>query len=272
MDTGLAACYRKLETLRIADFQTLERQTPPISHNEILQVLASFKQKSPGNDGLTKYHLTNLPDNMTANLTSIFNLCLASGHFPLPWKSSSMIFIPKPGKSPLDHSNYRPISLLNVAGKALEKIINKRLYDKLDDLGLHNDRQHGFRKNRGTGTATGLLYELIAVAKANNSRVNVVFRDISKAFDRVWHDGLTWKMIVAHLPDYLIRIIHNYLRDRNIEIRIGNYLGPRFSALCGVPQGGCLSPTLFNFYTHDLPTPLGNNEDIIYADDITQVI
>ena len=116
------------------------------------------------------------------------------------------------------------------------------------------------------------MYELIAKAIANKNKINIVLRDISKAFDKVWHNGLRYKLRNSPFPNYLIRIISNYLQDRTAKIRIGNYIGPEFPFLSGVPQGGCLSPTLFNFYTKDTPTPSGNNEQIIYADDITQII
>ena len=183
-----------------------------------------------------------------------------------------MIFIPKVGKSPKDHINYSPISLLNIPGKIFEKIINNRLIQHLEINNLQNPRQHGFRKNRGTNTATAILYETIATAIGNKNKVNLVLRDISKAFDKVWHEGLKYKLIQANLPNYLIRIISNYLDNRTATIKIGQYVGPRFPLLSGVPQCGCLSPTLFALYTADVPPPSGMNEMIIYADDITQIV
>ncbi|WP_368666157.1 reverse transcriptase domain-containing protein, partial [Nocardioides antri] len=95
---------------------------------------------------------------------------------------------------------------------------------------------------------------------------------MSKAFDKVWHNGLKYKLITKALPKFLIRILSNYLDDRTASIRMGSYVGPPFDLLSGVPQRGCLSPTLFSFYTSDLPPPSGKNEHIIYADDITQII
>ena len=130
----------------------------------------------------------------------------------------------------------------------------------------------GSQKNRGTDTATGLLYELIATAKANNNKINVALRDIGKAFDKVWHQGLIYKLLTKNIPKYLVKILNSYLENRYARIKINNYIGPPFKLLSGVPQGGCLSPSLFNFYTHDIPSPTVCSEHIIYADDITQVI
>ena len=209
---------------------------------------------------------------MIQNLAIIFNASLAIGYYPQQFKNSIMIFIPKEGKSPIEHINYRPISLLNIPGKILEKIFNNRILQHLEMNNLQNPRHHGFRKNRGTHTAIAILSEFISTAIGNGNKVNVVLRDISKSFDKVWHDGLRIKLIQANLPSYLIRIISNYLENRTAAIRIGTFIGQKFPLLSGVPQGGCVSPTLFALYTADLPPPSGNNESIVYADDITQII
>lgn len=250
----------------------LEQETILVNNREVKNIINSFKQRAPGNDRITKYHLTHLPENIITNIKNIYNASLSIGYFPKLWKISQMVLIPKAGKSPTQHINYRPISLLSILGKGLEKIINKKLIDKLNELELNNPRQHGFRKDRGTETAIGIIYELIATAKANKLRTNLILRDISKAFDKVWHEGLIYKLISGKLPNYIIRIIFDYLQNRKAQIKINNYIGPSFNLCSGVPQGGCLSPTLFNYYTHDLPPPISNSEYIAYADDITQII
>jgi hypothetical protein len=254
------------------DIRRLDQQTIPITTEEIRKTIATFKQRSPGEDGLTKYHLTHLPPNMLRTFLSILNASLTLGQYPAPWKTSIMVFIPKPGKSPLQHQNYRPISLLSVPGKTFEKLINRRLMTFLTINNLHLHNQHGFRPGLGTSTATALMYEHVAVGRANKLKLNIILRDISKAFDKVWHQGLVFKIMTNNFPDYLIRIIYSYLQDRNAKIRIGEFVGEAFSLDSGVPQGGCLSPTLFNFYTHDLPEADGQSINLVYADDITQII
>ena len=250
--------HQILNPLEITNFNALRNETELISTREIKNIIKTFKQRAPGEDTLTKYHLEKVPPNMIRNLAIIFNASLAIGYYPQQFKNSIMIFIPKEGKSPVEHINYRPISLLNIPGKIFEKILNNRIIQHLEMNNLQNPRQHGFRKNRGTHTAIAILSELIATAIGNGNKVNVVLRDISKAFDKVWHDGLRIKLIQANLPSYLIRIVSNYLENR-IAIRIGTFIGQKFPLLSGVPQGGCLSPTLFALYTADLPPPSGNN-------------
>ena len=185
----------------------------------------------------------------------------------------TMIFLPKPNKTPFEHINYRPISLLEVPGKIFEKLFNKRLLTLLDDRGLHNKRQHGFRPKRGTDTALAILHETVATHRGNLMSVDWVFRHISWAFDKVWHDGLRSKLRTAQLSDTMTRILSNYLADRTATVRIGDYFWQTFQLKSGVPQSGCLSPTLLNLYNkHDMTDPCGNTEYIAYADDVTQII
>ena len=107
--------------------------------------------------------------------------------------------------------------------KICEKVLNHRLLRLIDDKQLHNKRQHGFRPNRLTDKALAILHVTIAAHKGNGMTVDMVSRDISRAFDKVWHDGLRYKLRTEHLPDKLTRTLCNYLSDRKATIRIGNY-------------------------------------------------
>ena len=99
-------------------------------------------------------------------------------------KRQSTHILPKEGKSPIEHiNNYRPISLLNIPVKILEKILINRIIQHPEMNNLQNPRQHGFRKNRWTHTATAILSETIAIALGNGNKVNVVLKDLGKAFD-----------------------------------------------------------------------------------------
>ena len=90
---------------------------------------------------------------MAMNLNYIFNHSIAIGFFPEIFKQAVMIFLPKPNKSPYHRINYRPISLLEVPVKLLEKILNRRLLTLIEIKELHNNRQPGFRPVSGTHTA-----------------------------------------------------------------------------------------------------------------------
>ena len=240
---------------------------------EIKHIIRHSKQSAPGQSGITRIHLLHLPDNIIETIVNIFNALLSTGHFPQQWKVAIMIFLLKSLKSPYQHTNYRPISLLETIGKIYERILNNRTNQSISDLNLHNPRQHGFRKNRSTQTALATLTESISKYKSKQrSKINIILRDLSKAFDRVWHTGILYKLHINNFPTFLLRSINSFLFNRQAHIRINNFIGPAINIYCGVPQGSPLSPNLFNFYTHDLPPPLQHTDYISYADDITQII
>ena len=94
----------------------------------------------------------------------------------------------------------------------------------------------------------------------------------AKAFDKVWHRGLKYKILQLQLSDIVEKILCSFLDDRTAQIKM--YGGPsqKFDLKSGVPQGSILSPTLYIFYTADIPPPGPGATDIMFADDITQVI
>ncbi|GFV54379.1 RNA-directed DNA polymerase from mobile element jockey [Trichonephila clavipes] len=80
------------------------------------------------------------------------------------------------------------------------------------------------------------------------------FLDVEKTFDRVWHDGLLYKMIKLNFPSYIIHLVNSYLSDRTFQVKILATLSRIGTVSAGSPQGSILSPLLYNIYTHDFPT------------------
>ena len=137
-----------------------------------------------------------------------------------------------------------------------------------------SQHQIGFRKKKGTDTAIAIAYEKIAINQKNRNHCYVICRDVAKDFNRVWIEGLQYKIInQEELPDLLKKIICSFTNGRTAQIRINATIGPIFQLQSGVPQGSILSPSLFIFFTHDLPLPHSDlNTDVIFADDVTQVV
>ena len=213
------------------------------------------------------------------NITHLFNCCYSIGIYPAQFKNAEIILIPKPEGEKTDPNNYRPISLLNFLGKVFAHLLNKKLVKHLEDNNIIKESQHGFRKKRSSTTLIAHLYERIAREKAggrHKTLVTMVLRDVKKAFDKVWHRGLIYKLMQTGIETPLLRILSNFLKDRQARIRINNTLGDLFNMLAGVPQGDVLSPTLYLVMCNDYPAPNFNihsrNFCKQYADDFTQVI
>ena len=252
------------------DLTRLNQTCPPITTNDVKDKIKKMRHKAPGPNQLTALQLKQLPDNMTKYLTDIYNQTLSAGYFPDDYKQATMVLIPKGTGATI--KDRRPISLLNLDGKILDRILNDRLTAHLKNNDLNNDRQHGFTHKRGTQTAIMTFHETISKNLGLKHKVDIVCRDVSKAFDKIWHTGLKYKLTEINLHDCYQRILCDFVMDRTARIKIGRYTGQTIELETGVPQGACLSPTLFNFYVRDLPDPLPNTDYIQYADDITQII
>ena len=257
------------------DINRLDPEDPimrPTTPREIKRIISNFKNKAPGESQVNRILLSKLPDCMYDFFSELTNETISMGYFPNFYKIGLLHFIVKTGKSLLSVNNYRPISLLEVPGKIIERVLLSRLNKFLFDNNLINSNQYGFIPGRGTQTALAQVYEIISISQSKGQGCNVVSRDISKAFDKVWHQGLKYKMCTANFPNLLLRVLCSFLDDRFAKIKINNFLGPIFPLLSGVPQGAVLSPTLFNFYTHDIPPPSIGCYQLLFADDHTQII
>ena len=263
---------RPYQRASINRLNVLNALTKPIETHQIKIIIKQFKNKAPGESQVSKMILEKIPNEMIRKLKDILNLTLSIGYFPKLFKIAILRLIQKEGKNGTKPINYRPISLLEVVGKILERIINDRLVKYLEENDLFNKNQYGFRKGRGTQVALASLYEQIALTQKENHRCNVVCRDVSKAFDKVWHGGLIYKILRLNLPDIIEKILCSFLKDRIAKIKVDNYIGPAIPLKSGVPQGSILSPTLYIFYVADMPEPGPGCYTIGFADDNTQII
>ena len=243
-----------------------------ISEEDVKNTIKQFKNNTPGETQINKIIMKNLPDIAISTIKDLFNHSLSMGYFPDKFKTAIIKLLPKPNTDQANPINYRPISLLEVPGKILEKIINKRLRFVIERNNILPDTQHGFRSNRGTDTALTTIHETIAHHTAQKKQCYVVLRDVSKAFDKVWHNGLKFKISNLHLPNTITKFLNNFITNRTAKIKINTHTGQPFNLEAGVPQGSALSPTLYTIYTADIPQAAHGNLNIQYADDITQII
>ena len=247
----------------------------PVTTFDIISTIKEFKiNKAPEESGINKILLIQLPNSAIDRLKDIVNLSISMGYFSIVLKNGIIILIPKPGKDPKNLINYRPITLLEVPGKIIEKIINKRLHKFCERNDIFHKEQYGFPAGKGTDIAITKVNELIGINQKYKDHMNIVCRDVQKAFDKVWTQGLKYKIItIPELPLIIQKILCSYVTKRTAQIRIENFIGDKITLESSVPQGGISSPTLYILYTRDIPPPAGeNNNDVIFADDVTQII
>ena len=221
---------------------------------------------------MTNTILKELPHKTIIFLTRIFNAALSAGYFPSAFKHSNQFLIPKPGKDHTDPKNYRLITLIEPISKIFEKIINYRLKNYMEDTHQFHKHQYGFRTGRSIQDI--LLYTTAYInkhhSKIPNKFTQLTYLDIEKAFDRVWLNGLNFKIFELDLPIVIQKFLYNYLTERTYSIQNKGCKSNNFMSSAGIPQGSSLSPTLFNIFSGDIPTPIYNNSLLLsYVDDIT---
>ncbi|GBP89047.1 Probable RNA-directed DNA polymerase from transposon BS [Eumeta japonica] len=152
-------------------------------------------------------------------------------------------------------ASYRPISLLSGLAKLFERVLKTRLSNHLFGKGLIIDEQFGFRPAHSCPQQVLRLVEYVTEGLRTKQKTVAVFFDVTKAFDRVWHAGLVYKLYSLQVPDRLILIIQNFLSNRYFTFRHERTHSTRRLIRAGVPQGSALSPFLYSAYTNDISRP-----------------
>ena len=188
--------------------------------------------------------------------------------FPDCRKVSSVVPVFKNVGERSTAKNYRPVSLLSVASKVFEKIVNNSIVDHLEKCGLFSDLQYGFRSSRSTPDLLTVVSDRIARAFNRSGATRAVALDISKAFDRVWHAGLLHKLKYFGISGQIFGLISSFLSNRRLRVVLDGTSSQEYPVNTGVPQGSILGPILFLLYIDDLPDDVICNI-AIYADDTT---
>ena len=165
-------------------------------------------------------------------------------------------------------NNYRPVSILSALSKLFEKIVFKYVYNFLHQHGLLTEFQSGFIPGDSTVHQLAYLYHTFSKALDDKKDVRIVFCDMTKAFDKVWHEGLLFKLSRIGIRGMLLKWFLDYLHNRLQRVVIRGQSSEWGEIKAGVPQGSVLGPLLFLIYINDIVN--GVNSSIrLFADDTT---
>ena len=237
-----------------------------ISETEVLDVLLSLDtSKASGPDGISAKLLKEAAPAISPSLTKLFNTSLANKKFPLAWKQANVSPLHKKGPDNLCN-NYRPVSLLSCTGKVFEKIVFKNVFNFFRDNTVISAHQSGFIPGDSTINQLLLLYHELCLAVDQQKEVRIIFLDISKAFDKVWHPGLLHKLRKAGIMGDLLAWFSDYLRNRCQRVVINGQSSSWGKICAGVPQGSVLGPLMFLIYINDIVNVVRSNIKM-FADD-----
>ena len=221
---------------------------------------------APGPDKIPSKFLKECKNQIAPALLILWRTSLDTGQVPKELKKQSIIPIYKKDSKAIA-ANYRPVSLTSHIIKLFERVLRKHIVKFLEDHQIIHSSQHGFRPCRSC--LTQLLHHLESVLNIleTNQNADVVYLDLSKAFDKVNHEILIHKLQLSGISGKILLWVKNFLDNRTQKVVIDGAQSDPAPVISGVPQGTVLGPVLFIIYMNDLHQVIKNSILKCFADD-----
>lgn len=260
-DCNMKLYNRKQESANYSMF------IPSAKIKDIEKIIQNMScNKAPGLDKIRALDIRNGKEGISHILTRLVNLSINEGITPNELKISIIKPIYKQGTRS-EFSNYRPIAILATIEKILERYISVHLNKFLTKHNIINEQQYGFQRGRSTTTLLCKFTDFINSKLNSNKVVLALFIDYSKAFDTINHKTLLNELERNGIRGKLHKWFKNYLRDRQIQVKLENKLSDAMEVNYGVPQGSILGPTMYTIYVNTIFKCMENCEIFMFADD-----
>ena len=184
-------------------------------------------------------------------VTDICNVSISLNKFPRAFKLAKVKPIFKKGRK-TSVSNYRPISLLPIHSKVIEKVVHGQTTKFLNDNNIFFKYQSGFRSNHSTDLFLSFLNDKILKGFDNGMYTGRILIDLQKAFDTINHEILLDKLRPIGFSKNTISWYESYLVERHFTVEVANRVSKFANISYGVPQDSILGPLLFLIYVHDM--------------------
>lgn len=240
--------------------------TITFEHENTYKALASIDpSKAMGIDEISPKVLKYCASALSEPVHHLFQSSINQGHLPREWKLHLVTPIFKSGDRSMVN-NYRPISLLCIISKVLERLVFDHIIDFISDKVI-NQSQFGFLRGKSTIQQLLIFLEDITSYTSHNDQVDAVYLDFRKAFDSVPHAELLQKLRRCGITGKLWEWFKEYLSNRHQCTTIEQQRSGFLPVLSGVPQGSILGPILFILYLNDLPNCVLHSKILSFADD-----